>query len=81
MLLALLALFQQPVAPPPPAAPAAPAKLIERVEVTPASAEVGVGQSLQLAAKAYDANGNVLPNASFRWFTGGEEGTVTKRAW
>ena len=78
MLLALLALLQQPVAPPPPAAPAAPPKLIERVEVIPASAEVGVGQTLQLAAKAYDANGNVLPNASFRWFTGGEEGTVTE---
>ena len=43
MLLVLLALLQQPVAPPTPAKPAAPPKLIERVEVTPASAEVGVG--------------------------------------
>jgi hypothetical protein len=78
MLLALLVLFQQPVTPPPPAKPAAPPKLIERVEVTPASAEVGVGQTLQLAAKAYDANGNVLPDASFRWFTGGDEGSVSE---
>ena len=78
MLLALLALLQQPVAPPPPAKPAAPPKLIERVEVVPASAEVGVGQTLQLAAKAYDANGNVLPDASFRWFTGGDEGSVSE---
>ena len=78
MLLALLALLQQPVAPPPPAKPAAPPKLIERVEVTPAAAEVGVGQTLQLAAKAYDANGNVLPDASFRWFTGGDEGSVSE---
>lgn len=78
MLLALLALFQTPVAPPPPAKPAAPPKLIERVVVTPANAEVGVGQTLQLAAKAYDANGNVLPDATFRWFTGGEEGTVSE---
>ena len=78
MLLALLALFQQPAAPPPPAKPAAPPKLIERVEVIPASAEVGVGQTLQLAAKAYDANGNVLPDASFRWFTGGDEGSVSE---
>ncbi|MBP2647815.1 MAG: hypothetical protein H6Q77_1439 [Gemmatimonadetes bacterium] len=78
MLLALLALLQQPVAPPPPAKPAAPPKLIERVEVIPASAEVGVGQTLQLAAKAYDASGNVLPDASFRWFTGGDEGSVSE---
>jgi len=78
MLFVLLALLQQPVTPPPPAKPAAPPKLIERVEVTPASAEVGVGQTLQLAAKAYDTTGNVLPDASFRWFTGGDEGSVSE---
>jgi len=39
---------------------------------------VGVGQTLQLAAKAYDASGNVLPDASFRWFTGGDEGSVSE---
>src|SRR4249920_3231601 len=77
MLLTLLALFQQPATPPPPK-PVTPPKLIERVEVTPASAELGVGQTLQLAAKAYDANGNVLPDASFRWFTGGDEGSVSE---
>ena len=78
MLLALLALLPAARGTPPPAKPAAPPKLIERVEVTPASAEVGVGQTLQLAAKAYDANGNVLPDASFRWFTGGDEGSVSE---
>ena len=56
--LLLLALFQQgPVA---------------RVEISPAQAEVQVGQAVQMSAKVLDANGNPIPNVKVLWFGGGD---------
>ena len=73
----LIALLQQTPATPP--KPAGPPKLIERVEVTPPSAEVRVGDSLQLTARALGADGRVLPDARFQFFSGGGgEGGVSE---
>ncbi len=55
----LLALFQQ--APP-----------VGRIEITPAQAEVQVGQTLQMSARVLDANGNPVPNVKVIWFGDGE---------
>ena len=53
----------------------APAQAV-RLEVTPAEAQVQVGQTIQLSAKAFDAAGKVIPTAHVRFFTGGNEGDV-----
>ena len=45
---------------------------VARVEVTPASAEVAVGQTLQLSARALDADGRPVPDARLVWFGNGE---------
>ena len=47
-----------------------------RLEVTPATAQVQVGQTLKLAATAFDAAGKALPNARIGYFGGGDEGDV-----
>ena len=65
----LLALMQQPAAP-------APASPIARVEVTPARAEIQIGQTVRLSGRALDANGNPVPGARIAWFAGGGEGSV-----
>jgi hypothetical protein len=49
---------------------------IARVEVSPARAEIVVGQTVQLAARALDATGQEVPNARIRWLSGGGEGSV-----
>jgi len=45
---------------------------VARIEITPAQAEVQVGQTLQLAARALDASGNPVPSVRILWFGGGE---------
>jgi hypothetical protein len=67
----LLMLVQQPQ----PATPSIPASGIARVEITPATSEVQVGQTLQLRARALDANGAEVPGARINWNSDGE-GTV-----
>ena len=65
----LLALMQQPAA-------AAPASPIARVEVTPARAEIQIGQTVRLSGRALDSSGNPVPGARIAWFAGGGEGSV-----
>ncbi|HXE58683.1 MAG TPA: Ig-like domain-containing protein [Gemmatimonadales bacterium] len=69
ILAAVLALLQQPSAP-------AAASPIAAVEVTPATAEIGIGGTVRLRARALDAAGRELPNAEIQWFSGGGEGDV-----
>ncbi len=73
-MIVLLALLQQQ--PAPPAKPAGPPSLISRVEVTPPRAEVRVGDTLRLRARALGADGQPLPGVRFAYFTGGDEGGV-----
>lgn len=65
----VLALLQQP-------AQAAAPSPISRVEVAPATADLQIGQTLKLSARALDAAGKEVPGARVRWFTGGDEGSV-----
>ena len=65
----LLTLVQQPTA-------AAPASPIARVEVTPARAEIQIGQTVRLTGRALDASGQPVPGARIAWFAGGGEGSV-----
>ena len=68
-LVMLLTLAQQP-------APAAQAPAIARVEVTPPSAEVRLGQTLQMSARALDAAGRPVPGSVIQWFNAGGAGEV-----
>ena len=43
------------------------APTVDRVEVTPATAAVGVGASFRLTATVYDSRGNVIPGAQVVW--------------
>jgi hypothetical protein len=43
-----------------------------RIEISPAQAEIQVGQTVQMAARVVDAGGNPVPNARVLWFGGGE---------
>ena len=49
---------------------------VARVEVTPSSAEVQVGQAIQMEARAVGADGQAVPAARIRWFANGNGGTV-----
>ena len=49
---------------------------VARVEVTPASAELQVGQTLQMHARAVGADGQAVPAATIRWFAAGNGGIV-----
>src|SRR5688500_1332930 len=64
----MLALLQQ-------GAPA-PAPAIARVEVSPAAAEIKVGESLQLSARALDSAGREVPGARIQWFSVGDGGSA-----
>ncbi|MDP1859142.1 MAG: Ig-like domain-containing protein, partial [Gemmatimonadaceae bacterium] len=50
-----------------PSDPVIPATAVARVSITPASASVDVGATVQLAAVAYDAAGNPLQGRSIAW--------------
>jgi hypothetical protein len=65
----ILALVQQPAA-------AAPAFAIAKVVVTPATAVIQVGQTVQLAGQALDSAGKPVSGAKVLWFSGGTEGSV-----
>jgi hypothetical protein len=41
--------------------------IVDRVEVIPASATVGVAQTVQLTARALDVSGNTIPGRSVTW--------------
>ncbi len=49
---------------------------VARVEVTPASAELQVGQTLQMQARALGADGQPVATARIRWFAAGNGGSV-----
>jgi len=49
----------------------APAR-VASVEVTPASPELEVGQTVQLSARALDADGKPVPGTQLVWFANGE---------
>src|SRR3989441_238820 len=57
--------------------PATPAGFpVARIEVTPATAEVEVGQKVQLAARALDTNGQPVKDAKIQWFVASDVGSV-----
>ena len=64
----MLALLQQ-------GAPA-PAPAIARVEVSPAAAEIKVGETLQLSARALDSAGREVSGARIQWFSVGDGGSA-----
>ncbi|MEO8139686.1 MAG: Ig-like domain-containing protein [Gemmatimonadota bacterium] len=66
--LLLLALVQQPQAQAP--------SPIAKVEVSPATATLQVGQTLQFSARALDAAGQPVPEAHIAWFDGGGQGEI-----
>ncbi|MGH7674460.1 MAG: Ig-like domain-containing protein [Gemmatimonadales bacterium] len=65
---ALLALVQQSAAQTP--------FPVARVEITPATAEVRVGDTTRFTARALDAGGQAVPGAQIEWYAGGGGGDV-----
>jgi len=49
---------------------------VARIEVSPANAEIQIGQSVRLSARALDAQGKEVPGVKLNWFSGGGEGQV-----
>src|SRR2546430_8626204 len=64
----LLALLQHPAAP--------AAFPVTKVEITPPAAEIEIGQTVRLAARALDARGQPVSGATIAWYSGGTEGDV-----
>ncbi len=64
----LLALLQHPAAP--------AAFPVTKVEITPPAAEIEIGQTVRLAARALDARGQPVTGATIAWLSGGTEGDV-----
>src|SRR2546427_12346597 len=57
--------------------PAAPAAFpVTKVEITPPTAEIEIGQTVRLAARALDARGQPVIGAAIAWYSGGTEGDV-----
>src|SRR5438046_7929834 len=57
--------------------PAAPASFpVTKVEITPPAAEIGIGQTVRLAARALDDRGQPVAEAKIAWLSGGTEGDV-----
>src|SRR6184192_3485369 len=57
--------------------PAAPASFpVTKVEITPPAAEIEIGQTVRLAARALDARGQPVADAKIAWLSGGTEGDV-----
>src|SRR5438128_4669165 len=69
----VLALLQQSASPAQLTPPPLP---IAKVKVTPATAEIQVGQTVQLTGLALDSLGRPVPGAKVEWFAGGTEGSV-----
>src|SRR3990172_1610013 len=67
----VLALLQQPALTLPPAS-----FPVARVEITPPTAEIPGGRTVQMAARALDARGQPVTEAKIAWFSGGTEGNV-----
>src|SRR2546425_4066918 len=65
-------MLQQPAAPPQPPPPFPIAKVV----VTPPTAEIQVGQTVQLSGQPLDSLGKRVPGAKVEWFAGGTEGSV-----
>ena len=63
-------------APPPPPPPPPPNAPVASITITPASASVAVGQSIQLVATTRDAAGNVLTGRPVTWYTNQYYSTV-----
>jgi len=66
LFLALLQAAQQPPSPSP----------IAKVEVSPATAELQVGQTAQFSARALDSLGNPVSGVQLDWFDGGGQGNI-----
>ena len=49
---------------------------IARVDVSPASGELEIGQTLQFAARAVDSAGQPVAGVQIRWFDGGGQGDI-----
>jgi hypothetical protein len=49
---------------------------IAKVEVSPPTADVEVGQTLQLGVRVLDQAGNPVPGARVQWFDGGGQGSI-----
>jgi hypothetical protein len=49
---------------------------IAKVEVSPATAEVEVGQTFQFSARALDDQGKPVPGVRLNWFDGGGQGEI-----
>ena len=49
---------------------------VARVEISPANAEIQIGQSVRLTGRALDAAGKEVPGVKLSWFSGGGEGQV-----
>jgi plastocyanin len=49
---------------------------IAKVEVSPPTADVEVGQTLQLGVRVLDESGKPVPDARVRWFDGGGQGSI-----
>src|SRR6266480_2319527 len=64
----LLALLQHPAAP--------AAFPVTKVEITPPAAEIEIGQTVRLAARALDARGQPVTGATIAWYSGDTEGDV-----
>src|SRR5947199_9792997 len=57
--------------------PAAPAAFpVSRVEITPPAAEIEIGQTVRLTARALDVHGQPVTGAAIAWYSGGTEGDV-----
>src|SRR5437763_16044161 len=57
--------------------PAAPAAFpVTKVEITPPAAEIEIGQTVRLAARALEARGQPVADAKIAWLSGGSEGDV-----
>jgi len=57
-------------------APQQSASPIAKVEVSPLTADVEIGQTLQLGVRVLDQAGNPVPGVTVQWFDGGGQGTI-----
>ena len=60
-----------------PATPAMPASGLAKVEVTPQTSEIQVGQAIQFHARAVDSSGHEVPGARVQWLIAASFGNGT----